>query len=577
MIRRGHEPCHINILNAARVIVAQKAKNEFTVAEVHDYLGDEGIEGCSLQTIATLIRSRCYAKAHRNGAVTDPYFERIGPGRYRLLEDTTLAHRRVTEIHVSGLLHKFDYRIRLNLRERITILHGPNGCGKTSILALVAALFTRDFPTVRQIPFRVIRIFLDDASELRVFSTFRQLAWSYPETPAYGEILPLGDLSASGQDRGLYFDVVSPDDRHQVFALQPDGWRALIMPDAPDRAEIERLKHQIDQEKIDRSLLNLGPQPTEDQYRLRDLADRSRGSAVWDVVEETAIPANLDHMLKSGLVYSLRTDRLTSITMGPFTKTGQDHCSALSVIHGIEDAINVYQRGGFRHTSGFEYQFPELYHHAIENLDLERIPSTHESIERLEGLAEWWQKQALNGWMLPLGANGFDDAPFDDVVHSLEKKVAPAGATPEQHRVVLHLVVSHIDEMTKRIENVADRLTLFLYILKQLTGKEFIIDRDCSFIHDTQGNFNSIKPAYLSSGEQHLLVLFGALLFGTPVNPLVLIDEPELSLHVSWQRQFLQILEEIIALNPMDVVIATHSPQIVYDRRDLMVSLGPVE
>ena len=57
---------------------------------------------------------------------------------------------------------------------------------------------------------------------------------------------------------------------------------------------------------------------------------------------------------------------------------------------------------------------------------------------------------------------------------------------------------------------------------------------------------------------------------------MILIDEPELSLHVAWQVSFLSDLKELTRLVPLDVLIATHSPQIINDRWDLTVQLeGP--
>lgn len=54
----------------------------------------------------------------------------------------------------------------------------------------------------------------------------------------------------------------------------------------------------------------------------------------------------------------------------------------------------------------------------------------------------------------------------------------------------------------------------------------------------------------------------------------MLIDEPELSLHVAWQKRFLPDLLEIVATAGFDVLIATHSPYIVGDYSDLMIGLG---
>lgn len=63
----------------------------------------------------------------------------------------------------------------------------------------------------------------------------------------------------------------------------------------------------------------------------------------------------------------------------------------------------------------------------------------------------------------------------------------------------------------------------------------------------------------LSSGERQLLYLFLEAM-GAEYNT-VLMDEPELSLHVDWQQRLLQSMQ---ALNPdMQLIVATHSPEIL--------------
>lgn len=78
----------------------------------------------------------------------------------------------------------------------------------------------------------------------------------------------------------------------------------------------------------------------------------------------------------------------------------------------------------------------------------------------------------------------------------------------------------------------------------------------------------------LSSGEQHEFVLLHELLFDVQPGSLILIDEPELSLHVTWQADVLPDLLDIAKLADLDIVLATHSPYIVGDHQDLMVRLG---
>ena len=77
----------------------------------------------------------------------------------------------------------------------------------------------------------------------------------------------------------------------------------------------------------------------------------------------------------------------------------------------------------------------------------------------------------------------------------------------------------------------------------------------------------------LSSGEQHEIILLYDMLFKAQKNSLVLLDEPELSLHLEWQRSFLDDLMRVIKVVGFDVIIATQ-PYIVGDRSDLLVDLS---
>jgi predicted ATP-dependent endonuclease of OLD family len=74
----------------------------------------------------------------------------------------------------------------------------------------------------------------------------------------------------------------------------------------------------------------------------------------------------------------------------------------------------------------------------------------------------------------------------------------------------------------------------------------------------------------LSSGEQHFFVLFFRLIFiDSNQNKLVLIDEPELSLHPRWQVRFIDDLERIREIASIDFILASHSPLIFQGHIDL--------
>lgn len=70
----------------------------------------------------------------------------------------------------------------------------------------------------------------------------------------------------------------------------------------------------------------------------------------------------------------------------------------------------------------------------------------------------------------------------------------------------------------------------------------------------------------LSSGEQQIIFLAYQLTIGADHNALILIDEPELSLHLEWQKSFVSLLDRIGEQTNNSYICATHSPSIVGSR-----------
>lgn len=127
-------------------------------------------------------------------------------------------------------------------------------------------------------------------------------------------------------------------------------------------------------------------------------------------------------------------------------------------------------------------------------------------------------------------------------------------------------------------DDLYDKLKLFLEILnnRRLRYKTISVSEEKGFELINIKN-QKIELNQLSTGEQHAIIMFYALLFEVPENGLVLIDEPENSLHIVWQKEFLNDMKDIIALRNFDILIATHSPSIINGEWDLTVSLKGVE
>ena len=141
---------------------------------------------------------------------------------------------------------------------------------------------------------------------------------------------------------------------------------------------------------------------------------------------------------------------------------------------------------------------------------------------------------------------------------------------------VMSIYVHDVDEKFAVFDELAQKLRLFVDILKsRFQYKTFGIHRERGMIFQAL-NGAPLPITSLSSGEQHLIVLLYGLLFQLETNSLVLIDEPELSLHLLWQQSFLDDLLKIARLAQVDVLVATHSPDIIDAHWNLTEALkGP--
>jgi predicted ATPase len=88
------------------------------------------------------------------------------------------------------------------------------------------------------------------------------------------------------------------------------------------------------------------------------------------------------------------------------------------------------------------------------------------------------------------------------------------------------------------------------------------IARDCNEILFNQYG-ETIPPYMLSSGEKQILVILLTALVQENRPGVMLMDEPEISLHIEWQQRLITLVRTI---NPnTQIILCTHSPAIIMD------------
>ena len=108
-----------------------------------------------------------------------------------------------------------------------------------------------------------------------------------------------------------------------------------------------------------------------------------------------------------------------------------------------------------------------------------------------------------------------------------------------------------ISEPKKKFQDIMD--DLFTY-----TGKKII--RTENEIRFSQIG-ETLVPYQLSSGEKQILAILLTVLVEDNKNYVLFMDEPEVSLHVDWQKRLIDL---ILELNPnVQIILTTHSPAVI--------------
>ena len=148
----------------------------------------------------------------------------------------------------------------------------------------------------------------------------------------------------------------------------------------------------------------------------------------------------------------------------------------------------------------------------------------------------------------------------------------------EEHSKALKIYFDDFEKKYKVFEDFIEQLDLFTDIINsRLNFKEIRISREDGIVVYKSNNLKKnerLSLEQLSSGEKQEIILFYELIFESEKNIHLLIDEPEISLHIEWQLKFMDDLLRIAEKKKFKVTVATHSPQIINNHWDIQIDLG---
>jgi len=440
-----------------------------------------------------------------------------------------IMHPALASIEVEKLFGRYNYKIEMPVFDsgtisRIAMLYGDNGTGKTTILKMVFHLISpsgnrghRTF--IGRLPFSRFAVVFSDGTKIEAVREGLNLIGPYKfafagsnQTTIRGEIAP----DAEGRVRS---SGTSASAQQAISELGKLGLSIFLLGD-------DRLL-QSDQFEEDSEDSNIFERSYYDDEAVHEIQRR--------------------HVIR---------------------RSGERRDSALR--QSLDRAEQWLSKRWVRASTRGEVEAQQIYANIVETINRIGLPKAsvymaekERLIEELRGLDERSSSYKRFGLIPRVNAGRF--------IRSLNE------TSPKGLPFVLQVIRSFVDGQKARLDSLDELYNLLNRFLILING--FLKDK--YIVMDVSGGISilvdsgvNLDPENLSSGEKQLLLLFCNVLTSTEMASLFLIDEPELSLNVKWQRKLVDSIIEITAGSSCQFLLATHSIELLTKHRNQVVKLS---
>ena len=457
--------------------------------------------------------------------------------------------KRIERIIIKGLFDRYNYNINLNNGSSVAILAAPNGCGKTTIFSIVDFMFMPTISKLRRIsgfPFKECICVLSNGKTVSLTVEKKKESSRNRQTPEAVqrearlarmglEELCFKDIVISvsgGELKDNSFVNITKNIQNVVSRVSAAGMDydiELLDPDISVEEMPLPYKYMLRQEE----LLN---------HEIRILLEKNDCKLAIMFIQADRLHAS--RLLTAGDSRRYRSGEGRTVSRDPLSQACKE----------IRDRyLEIREKYHTRQSEASE-ALPKSYLQARANrVSIEEFKKRWNSY--IDDIKKFYEIGLLDSDETILSEDELDQA-YD------EKKV------------FLNVYLKAFDKTLDPLRKEYDRMKLFTDILnKRNTGtmKEMRYGKEGIEIL-VDGTPLSIEC--LSSGEKHDFIMFYNLIFKTERGSVVFIDEPEISLHINWQEEYIDRLLEICKINDLQAFVATHSPNIVSEHFDIMVDRG---
>lgn len=448
---------------------------------------------------------------------------------------------KLNKIAVKSLFGIFDHEIPLN-DNGITIVIGENGLGKTVILEAVYAFFKEDYRFFCDLEFSKFVFYFEDNEYWDVTKTSNNSQFTlnvnrrYIDKDTKTKPIKIAELDLNEKSSKRH------QNRDLILNYEMAKHRALLLND-------NRRRH-------------LDEYINSEEYALsRYLSDTHVQRLLFNSDDKT-LPKWFSEKIKAIKVNLIETQRTITAK-----ERGSDAYinTVLKCSKELTEQISIVEKSSSETTTELDSTYPNRLLQKIKQKTVDSFDELNTALLKLD------ERRKV------ISSIGLIESTHDSDLLQIT----------ENQQDLINALKLYIDDSHKKLkpfDEISNKISLFLQIVnKRFKHKTLAINKNNGFVFRStvkigkDGQLEEISPLKLSSGEQNELILFYELIFKSSPGDLILIDEPELSLHISWQNKFINDLKEVTSINRVSIIIATHSPDIIDENWDLKVELQGIE
>ena len=433
-----------------------------------------------------------------------------------------MDQKQIRTIVVEKLFGLYDYtlQIPMNANENVFVLYGDNGTGKSTILRLVYHILSSEMggghkTYLANVAFKIFSVTFNDGTEVRA--------------------------ERNNKNGDLYGDYLLS------FKNKIENLQCLLPSEWLEEDHTYRIR-----------TINI---PSKQRSVFIQILSRLEGLNVFYISDNR----NEDKRDYAEFARHLKKNQLVEDSVE----------KEMSLLHEwiVGQALEASKKG----EEGTSDIYMKILSKLCSTKKKEEKPLTYEETKKeIEWLIAKAQSYAQIGFISETG--------YADILSKLDKvqrkNRQPAADILKPYIEIQKNRIYALDNLFETIIFLNKSLNDYLYkkcvIYSVDKGFRFYQLKDeCDFLQATSvDDKDEIDVKKLSSGERQLLRLFGMVIRKSNVCPIIIIDEPEISLNIKWQRRLLSTLNYFVRDTKAQFVVATHSFEILSSHIKNTVKLG---